>query len=60
MSLRYLAACVLAAVFASGAVQAAEPAKAAKPPTLHSRFAVLKQDFQSGPEVTNACLTCHK
>ena len=60
MSLRYLAACFLAAVFASGAVQAAAPAKAAKPPTLHSRFAVLQQDFQSGPEVTKACLTCHK
>ncbi|HEY0887920.1 MAG TPA: tetrathionate reductase family octaheme c-type cytochrome [Ramlibacter sp.] len=60
MSFRYLAACLLAAVFASGAAQPAEPAKAAKPPTLHSRFAVLKQDFQSGPEVTKACLTCHK
>ena len=60
MLFRYLAACVLAAVFASGAVQAAEPANAARPPTLHSRFKVLQQDFQSGPEVTEACLTCHK
>lgn len=25
----------------------------------HSTFEVLQQDFQSGPEVTAACLTCH-
>ncbi len=25
----------------------------------HGKFDVLKQDFQSGPEVTAACLTCH-
>lgn len=61
MTLRFLAACSLAAVFALGAAHAAAPAaKADKPPTLHSRFKVLQQDFQSGPEVTKACLTCHK
>ena len=25
----------------------------------HSRFAALKREFQSGPEVTQACLACH-
>ncbi len=33
------------------------------PPTAstadHSKFPILQQDFQSGPEVTAACLTCH-
>ena len=25
----------------------------------HSKFKVLDQDFQTGPEVTKACLSCH-
>jgi len=25
----------------------------------HSKFEILKQDFETGPEVTAACLTCH-
>ncbi len=25
----------------------------------HSKFEILKKDFKSGPEVTEACLTCH-
>ena len=25
----------------------------------HSRHEALKQDFESGPEVTEACLSCH-
>lgn len=25
----------------------------------HSKFEILKKDFQSGPEVTEACLSCH-
>lgn len=25
----------------------------------HTKFAVLDQDFKTGPEVTKACLTCH-
>lgn len=25
----------------------------------HSKFEILKQKFDSGPEVTNACLSCH-
>jgi len=27
--------------------------------TDHSRLAALKKKFQSGPEITNACLSCH-
>ena len=61
MSVRYFAACFVAAVLAAGAVHGAEPAsQAARPSSMHSRFKVLQQDFQSGPEVTRACLTCHK
>ena len=25
----------------------------------HSKFKAMQQDFQTGPEVTRACLTCH-
>ena len=25
----------------------------------HSKFEILKQDFKTGPEVTDACLSCH-
>jgi hypothetical protein len=25
----------------------------------HGKFKALQQDFQSGPEVTRACLSCH-
>ncbi len=28
-------------------------------PVDHSKFAVLQKDFKSGPEVTEACLSCH-
>ncbi|MGF1529473.1 MAG: tetrathionate reductase family octaheme c-type cytochrome [Candidatus Competibacterales bacterium] len=31
-----------------------------KPSTAdHTQFEILQQDFQSGPEVTEACLSCH-
>jgi octaheme c-type cytochrome (tetrathionate reductase family) len=30
-----------------------------RPTADHSRFAVLQQNFRTGPEVTAACLTCH-
>ncbi len=61
MSLRFLAARFLAALVTVGVVHAAEPAsQSAKPPSLHAQIKVLQQDFQSGPEVTKACLTCHK
>jgi len=25
----------------------------------HSKFAVLDKEFKSGPEITEACLSCH-
>ena len=28
-------------------------------PVDHSKFAVLQKEFESGPEVTEACLSCH-
>lgn len=37
--------------------QGAQPASST---VDHSRFEVLKGQFKSGPEVTKACLTCHK
>ncbi len=35
-------------------------AAAADAGPVHARFSVLQQDFKSGPEVTRACLTCHR
>jgi octaheme c-type cytochrome (tetrathionate reductase family) len=35
-------------------------ASAAQAAFDHSRFAPLQREFKSGPEVTRACLTCHK
>ena len=49
-----LAAWVLVSVAAAAGEGKALAAKAD-----HSQFKVLQQDFQSGPEVTRACLTCH-
>jgi len=61
MSLRFLAACGFAAVFVLGVAHAADPAsRPARPIPVHSRFKLLQQDFRSGPEVTKACLACHK
>jgi hypothetical protein len=59
MAIRFVAAALLAVIFA-GAANAADPVgKPRGTPGVHSRFKVLQQDFQSGPEVTKACLTCH-
>lgn len=60
MFTRVIATCV-AAFLAAGFAQAADPApagQAGRP--IHSRFRVLQQEFASGPEVTKACLGCHK
>ena len=54
---------MMAMTIVAGAVQAAEP----PPPTAmllkttadHSKFKELQKSFQSGPEVTKACLGCH-
>src|SRR6266487_6496445 len=62
MFTRFLATCSLAVVFAGTAIAAHAEAAArpAAPVPIHSRFKILQQDFQSGPEVTKACLSCHK
>jgi octaheme c-type cytochrome (tetrathionate reductase family) len=61
MLLRVMAGSLLAAFLAAGVAQAADSApKPARPAPMHSRFKVLQQDFRSGPEVTRACLSCHK
>src|SRR4051812_27193830 len=61
MSLRFLAACGFAAVFALGVAHAADLSpRSARPVPVHSRFKLLQQDFRSGPDVTKACLACHK
>jgi octaheme c-type cytochrome (tetrathionate reductase family) len=55
-ALRLAAGIVAVLMTAAGHVEAAP--KAATP--VHSRFKLLQQDFASGPEVTRACLACHK
>jgi len=58
---------ILAALLAyvSETQAAAAPPQSAATPTPsastadHSQFEILQQDFQTGPEVTAACLTCH-
>jgi octaheme c-type cytochrome (tetrathionate reductase family) len=60
MLLRVMAAVCAAAIFSSGGAFAADAAPKARPVSVHARFKVLQQDFRSGPEVTQACLTCHK
>lgn len=64
-------AAVVAAQPASPPATPAAPAPPATPPLTaamakkdhttadHSKFEVLQKDFKSGPEVTEACLTCH-
>lgn len=45
---------------ASGALpETAAPAAPAQSTADHSQFEILQQDFETGPEVTAACLTCH-
>lgn len=60
MFTRLLATCAIA-LFTAGVAHAADPAPAAQAARpIHSRFRVLQQEFASGPEVTKACLSCHK
>ena len=46
---------------APGRVLAQQAVKEKKPwiTADHSKFEILQQEFTSGPEVTEACLTCH-
>ena len=53
---------VMAAMLMAAATHGAPDAASAqllKSTSDHSKFKVLQQDFQSGPEVTKACLSCH-
>ncbi|MBW8283301.1 MAG: tetrathionate reductase family octaheme c-type cytochrome [Rhizobium sp.] len=61
-----IARVTLAIVFAAGLAQAAAAQETTAPAIPgtgstadHSKFEVLKRDFRSGAEVTDACLTCH-
>ncbi|MBL8413517.1 MAG: tetrathionate reductase family octaheme c-type cytochrome [Propionivibrio sp.] len=62
-SLRQSAGCVLAVLlylFSVSALAVDEPKPLKLTTTAdHSKFKELQREFQSGPEVTKACLTCH-
>lgn len=63
---KLMAGLCVSAIIGSIGVAGAEPVAQ---PTLekvkgvstadHKKFQALQQDFQTGPEVTKACLTCH-
>ncbi len=52
---------LLAALLFAGAAPAIDAPATTKLNTTadHSKFKELQQEFDSGPEVTKACLTCH-
>ena len=62
VSLRRSAGCVLAGLLylfvASGVVADTKPLKL-NTTADHSKFKELQREFQSGPDVTKACLSCH-
>lgn len=47
------------AIILSSATFAVAQEEVSKSTADHSKFPILQKDFQSGPEVTEACLTCH-
>ena len=57
----FMAALMAAMLFASAAPAASDPAseKLLKSTSDHTKFKALQQEFNSGPEVTKACLSCH-
>jgi octaheme c-type cytochrome (tetrathionate reductase family) len=57
MRTRILPAVALALVLIAPIAAATDKPKAVQ--SIHAKFEVLQQDFQSGPQVTKACLTCH-
>ncbi len=62
MRIQILKAVFLAAMFATTAVHAAPEASSAKlikSTADHAKFKELDRVFDSGPEVTKACLACH-
>ena len=58
---RTILICFVSMVFVtcSLAGEGSEPGGIERSTADHSKFAALKKDFSSGPEVTDACLTCH-
>ncbi|HEY5291827.1 MAG TPA: cytochrome C, partial [Burkholderiales bacterium] len=55
-------AAILASMLLTPAAQAAsdpDSAKLLKSTSDHTKFKALQQEFNSGPEVTKACLSCH-
>jgi octaheme c-type cytochrome (tetrathionate reductase family) len=62
MRIRDLMVAAVAAIFFVTAVPAATdpaPVKVLKSTADHSKFKALDREFDSGPEVTKACLSCH-
>ena len=57
----YLVALMASMLLAPAANAASDPgsAKLLKSTSDHTKFKALQRDFDSGPEVTKACLTCH-
>lgn len=51
--------CVLLAGLLFDSLVSAQPTSATESTADHSKFEQLKQKFQTGPEVTKACLECH-
>lgn len=47
------------AIALSTATYAVADEEVSKSTADHSKFEILQKDFKSGPEVTEACLTCH-
>jgi octaheme c-type cytochrome (tetrathionate reductase family) len=57
---RLAAAVALLAAAAGAAAQGdGASAKLLRSTSDHTKFKILQQEFQSGPEVTRACLSCH-
>ena len=54
-----LAGASFAALFACAAPGLAQEGAGGKSTADHSKFEILQKEFTSGPEVTEACLSCH-
>ena len=50
---------VEASVSSTAILEVPTPVAPAKPTADHRKFELLKKEFKSGPEVTEACLSCH-
>jgi hypothetical protein len=48
-----------ASVSSTATLEVPTPVAPAKPTADHRKFELLKKEFKSGPEVTEACLSCH-